>query len=280
MNIVSYPNAKVNLGLRIIEKRPDGFHNLETLFVPTGLCDILEIVTSNIFSIKHYGLTYSLPDANPEEDLCVRAYRLLQRDYDLPPVEIHLYKKIPVGAGLGGGSADAAFTLKSLNSLFKLNLSDEALASYAARLGSDCPFFVYNKPMFGEGRGEILTPYQAPWIDDLFGEKPRYKIETRTFPIHVSTAEAYRGVVPRIPEVGLEELLRGPITNWQGSVRNDFEPHIFAAHPAIRSIKESLLDSGALYASMSGSGSAVFGLFTSQPQLLLDDSLFVHIEQL
>ena len=120
MNIVSYPNAKVNLGLRIIEKRPDGFHNLETLFVPTGLCDILEIVTSNIFSIKHYGLTYSLPDANPEEDLCVKAYRMLQRDFDLPPVEIHLYKKIPVGAGLGGGSADAAFTLKSLNSLFKL----------------------------------------------------------------------------------------------------------------------------------------------------------------
>ena len=255
MNIVSYPNAKVNLGLRIIEKRPDGFHNLETLFVPTGLCDILEIVTSNIFSIKHYGLTYSLPDANPEEDLCVRAYRLLQRDYDLPPVEIHLYKKIPVGAGLGGGSADAAFTL------FKLNLSDETLASYAARLGSDCPFFVYNKPMFGEGRGEILTPYQAPWIDDLFGEKPRYKIETRTFPIHVSTAEAYRGVRPSLQGRGLKNLLSLPIEQWKGTIVNDFEESVFGKYPQLALAKQRLYDEGAVFALMSGSGSSIFGIF-------------------
>lgn len=261
MNIVSYPNAKVNLGLRIIEKRPDGFHNLETLFVPTGLCDILEIVTSNIFSIKHYGLTYSLPDANPEEDLCVKAYRMLQREFDLPPVEIHLYKKIPVGAGLGGGSADAAFTLKSLNSLFKLNLTDDALASYAARLGSDCPFFVYNKPMFGEGRGEILTPYEAPWIDDLFGEKPRYKIETRTFPIHVSTAEAYRGVRPSLQGRGLKDLLSLPIEQWNGVIVNDFEESVFAKYPQLAQQKQRLYDEGALFALMSGSGSSIFGIF-------------------
>ena len=261
MNIVSYPNAKVNIGLRIIEKRPDGFHNLETLFVPTGLCDVLEIVTSNIFSIKHYGRTYSLPDANPEEDLCVKAYRLLEADFDLPPVEIHLYKQIPVGAGLGGGSADAAFTLKSLNTLFKLNLSDETLASYAAKLGSDCPFFVYNKPMFGEGRGEILTPYDAPCMDDLFGAKPRYKIDTRTFPIHVSTAEAYRGVRPSVEGKGLKNLLSLPIEQWKDIIVNDFEKSVFEKYPQLAAEKQKLYDEGAVFAQMSGSGSSIFGIF-------------------
>lgn len=261
MNIVTYPNAKVNLGLRIIEKRADGFHNLETLFVPAGLCDILEIVTSDKFSINHHGLEYSLPNSNPQEDLCARAYNILKQEYDLPPVEIHLYKKIPVGAGLGGGSADAAFTLKSLNTLFKLGLSDESLASYAAKLGSDCPFFVYNKPMFGEGRGEILTPFQAPWIDDLFGDKARYTIETRTFPIHVSTAEAYRGIRPSFEGRGLRDLLNNPIEEWRGIILNDFEESVFSKYPQLAEEKQKLYDQGAIFALMSGSGSSIFGIF-------------------
>lgn len=261
MNIVAYPNAKVNLGLRIIEKRNDGYHNLETLFVPAELHDILEIVEANILSIKHYGLQYPLPDGNPEEDLCFKAYQLLKRDFDIPPVEIHLYKNIPVGAGMGGGSSDAAFTLKSLNELFSLSLSDEELASYAARLGSDCPFFVYNKPMFGEGRGEILTPYQASWIDDLFGEKPRYKIETRTFPIHVSTAQAYAGIVPSQEGRGLKKLLERPIEEWKGVILNDFEKSVFEKYPQLALEKQKLYDEGAIFALMSGSGSSIFGIF-------------------
>jgi 4-diphosphocytidyl-2-C-methyl-D-erythritol kinase len=166
-----------------------------------------------------------------------------------------------VGAGLGGGSADAAFTLKSLNTLFELNLSDETLAAYAAKLGSDCPFFVYNKPMFGEGRGEILTPYDAPCMDDLFGAKPRYKIDTRTFPIHVSTAEAYRGVRPSVEGKGLKNLLSLPIEQWKDVIVNDFEKSVFEKYPQLAAEKQKLYDEGAVFAQMSGSGSSIYGIF-------------------
>lgn len=263
MNIVSYPNAKINLGLRIIEKRPDGFHNLETLFVPVfNFTDILEVVESNSLSINNYGLPYSLPDNNMEKDLCIKAYRLLQKDFDIPPVAIHLYKKIPVGAGLGGGSSDAAFTLKSLNSLFNLGLDGEALAGYAARLGSDCPFFIYNRPSFGEGKGEILSDFSAPWINELIGDSPKYRIELICSDIAVSTAEAYSKIIPSGESgKGLRKLLEEPVSSWRGKVLNDFEEGVFSGHPSLRMIKEQLYSDGAVFALMSGSGSAVYGIF-------------------
>lgn len=262
MNIVSYPNAKINLGLRVIEKRNDGFHNLETLFVPVyDFTDILEIVESKSLYIKHYGLPYSLPENDSEKDLCIRAYKLLNEDFGIPPVGIHLYKKIPVGAGLGGGSADAAFTLKTLNSLFRLNLSNESLAAYAARLGSDCPFFIYNKPMFGEGKGEILSVFEAPWVSDFAGKEAKYRIELRCSSINVSTAEAYGGIRPSTEGRGLRKLLEEPVSSWKGKVLNDFETSVFAKYPSLAQEKEKLYSEGALFSLMSGSGSTVYGIF-------------------
>lgn len=262
MNIVSYPNAKVNLGLRIIEKRGDGFHNLETLFVPVNdFTDILEVVESKSLYIKHYGLSYSLPENKLENDLCIKAYKLLREDFDIPPVGIYLYKKIPVGAGLGGGSADAAFTLKTLNSLYKLNLTEESLAGYAAKLGSDCPFFIYNRPMFGEGKGEILSEFSASWVSELFGKDAKYRIELRCSSIAVSTAEAYHGIIPCTEGRGLRSLLEEPVSSWKGKVLNDFEEGVFAKHPSLLAEKEKLYAEGAEFALMSGSGSAVYGIF-------------------
>lgn len=274
MNIVLYPNAKINLGLRILQKRPDGYHDLETLFLPvtqdSSLLregspslkgDILEIVTSNKTSISHYGLRYSLPNSDMEEDLCIKAYRLLQKDYHIPPVEIHLYKQIPVGAGLGGGSADAAFTLKGLNSLFRLGIEKDKLAAYAAMLGSDCPFFIYNTPMFGQGRGELLSLYDAPWLEEIYGRKPKYRIEVRTFSIHVSTALAYSGVTPSLEGRGLINQLSKPIEQWSECIINDFEEIVFAKFPQLAAEKKALYDEGAIFAQMSGSGSSIFGIF-------------------
>lgn len=265
-------NCKINLGLNVLRRRSDGYHDLETVMLPVKeLYDVVDV--------EHYdggGIVFTASglavDCATDDNLCVRAARLMQERYGTGGVAIHLDKRVPFGAGLGGGSSDATAVIVGVNELFDLGLSKAELASVAAELGSDTAYFVYNDAEICRGRGEVMQPIELSleglWLAVV---KPAEG---------VSTAEAYRGVVPRIPEVGLEELLRGPITNWQGSVCNDFEPHIFAAHPAIRSIKELLLDSGALYASMSGSGSAVFGLFTSQPQLSLADSLFVHIEQL
>lgn len=261
MNVVVYPNCKVNIGLRVIEKREDGYHNLETLFIPAPLQDILEIVTSPKTSIYHYGMGYSLPNSDPNEDLCIKAYKELSKDFDLPPVEIHLYKQIPVGAGLGGGSSDAAFTLKGLNSLFGLSLSDEQLAAYAATLGSDCPFFIYNKPMFGEGRGEILSPYSAPWVDSLLGNNRNYRLEVKTFPIHISTSMAYSGVTPSKEGMGLLRHISRPIEEWRECVVNDFEKGVFEKYPILKKEKEALYEQGALFAQMSGSGSSIFGIF-------------------
>lgn len=254
--MILYPNPKVNIGLNIINKREDGFHNLETLFYPVkSICDVLEIVKANDFGMFEYGIEY---DGSAEDNICVKAYNLLKRDYDIPNVEIHLYKKIPVGAGLGGGSADGAFTLIGLNRLFNLNLSQEILASYASQLGSDCPFFIYNRPMFGRGRGEILEPLREDFLSN-------YRIELVCPDIFISTAEAYRGVVTRDEQCNnsakLEELLSCPIEEWRGTVVNDFEKHLFIKYPKLAEIKQDLYERGAIYASMSGSGSAIFGIF-------------------
>lgn len=246
------PDVKINLGLHILRRREDGFHDLETLFLPYGgISDGLEIVEAEEFAFR--------PSANVtwDNDLTVRAYNLLKADFDLPPVEIRLDKKSPVGAGLGSGSSDAAFTLCMLNDMFRLGLDDAALAGYAARLGSDCAFFVYNRPMFGEGRGEILAPYEI----DLSGYEIRVEIPQG---VSVSTKEAYSKVVPRnlLPEqMSLREALSRPVEEWKDCLVNDFEPSVFALYPQIEALKNSMYERGAVYASMSGSGSSVFGIF-------------------
>lgn len=278
--MITNPNVKINLGLNILRKREDGFHDLETLFVPYfGLSDTLEIITGDDFSktsaaifgkyapemiaqgISEDGklmITIAREqgvDWDPLKDLTAKAYYILSGDFDLPPVKIFLEKTSPVGAGLGGGSADAAFALKMLNELCSLGLSDDQLAAYAARLGSDCAFFIYNRPMIGEGRGEILSEYELKTIDD-------YDLQVLVPEgVAVSTAQAYGGIVPKIPEVSLKEALAMPVAQWNGVLVNDFETTVFDKHPALAAIKRSLYDSGAVYASMSGSGSALFALY-------------------
>ena len=278
--MITNPNVKINLGLNVLRKREDGFHDLETLFVPYfGLHDTLEIITGDDFSktsaaifgkyasdmiaqgISEDGklmITIAREqsvDWDPLKDLTAKAYYILSEDFDLPPVKIFLEKTSPVGAGLGGGSADAAFALKMLNDLCSLSLSDEQLAGYAARLGSDCAFFIYNRPMIGEGRGEVLSDYELKSIEsyDLQVLVPEG--------VAVSTAQAYGGIVPKIPEVSLREALAMPVAQWNGVLVNDFETTVFDKHPALAAIKRSLYDSGAVYASMSGSGSALFALY-------------------
>ena len=259
--MILYPNAKINLGLSVLSKREDGFHNLETLFYPVDAKDVLEIVESSDLSMHQYGIEYP---GDPMDNLCIKAYKALKEDFDIPPVDIHLYKKIPVGAGLGGGSADAAFTLRGLNDMFSLNLPDNKLAEYAASLGSDCAFFIYNRPMIGEGRGEILTSYPLEGLD--YGQEDtsssEYELQVLTPEgVAVSTADAYRGIRPHLPEVPLREALSKPVGQWQDVLSNDFEETVFAKYPELAAIKKSLYDSGADYASMSGSGSALFGIY-------------------
>lgn len=285
--MITNPNVKINLGLNVLRKREDGFHDLETLFVPYfGISDTLEIVVGDDFSRTSAALfgRYGEPDGcageapmlvqgisedgklmitiarkegvdwDPLKDLTAKAYRILAEDFELPPVKIFLEKTSPVGAGLGGGSADAAFALKMLDELCGLGLSEEQLASYASRLGSDCAFFVYNRPMIGEGRGEILSEYPL----SLEG----YDLQVLTPEgIAVSTKDAYSGIRPHLPEVPLREALARPIEEWDGILVNDFEETVFAKYPELAAIKRSLYDSGAAYASMSGSGSALFALY-------------------
>lgn len=258
--MILYPNAKINLGLSVLQKREDGFHNLETLFYPVNVHDVLEIVEGKELRMCQYGIEYP---GDPMDNLCIKAYRALAADFDIPPVEIHLFKKVPVGAGLGGGSSDAAFTLRALNEMFSLDLSDEKLAVYAATLGSDCPFFVYNRPMLGTGRGEILEPVEVPALEG-------FEIKLVYPPYFVSTAAAYGGIIPRNRwlEMGWEadsrsvmDILSQPVETWKNSLVNDFEKTVFAKIPELAAYKEELYAQGAVYASMSGSGSAFFGIF-------------------
>ena len=278
--MITNPNVKINLGLNVLRKREDGFHDLETLFVPYyGISDTLEIIVGDDYSrtsaaifgkyapemiaqgISEDGklmITIARKegvDWDPLKDLTAKAYYLLSEDHQLPPVKIFLEKTSPVGAGLGGGSADAAFALKMLNEICSLGLSDDLLAGYAARLGSDCAFFIYNRPMIGEGRGEILSDYQFEGLND-------YDLQVLTPEgVSVSTAQAYGGIVPKMPETSLRDALKLPVEQWDGVLVNDFETTVFDKHPALAAIKRSLYDSGAVYASMSGSGSALFALY-------------------
>ena len=277
--MITNPNVKINLGLNVLRKRDDGFHDLETLFVPYfGITDTLEIIVGDDYSrtsaaifgkyapemiaqgISEDGslmITIARAegvDWDPLKDLTAKAYYVLAEDFKMPPVKIFLQKTSPVGAGLGGGSADAAFALKMLNELCQLGLSDQQLAGYASRLGSDCPLFIYNRPMIGEGRGEILTEYPL----DL----SKYDLQVLTPEgVSVSTKDAYAGIRPHLPEVSLRDALARPVEEWADVLFNDFEETVFAKYPELAAIKRSLYDSGAVYASMSGSGSALFALY-------------------
>ena len=302
--MITNPNVKINLGLNVLRKREDGFHDLETLFVPYfGISDRLEIIVGDDYSRTSAELfaKYDSPvaprqgsvkpegvfgvetpecdapklvqgisedgklmitiaraegvDWDPLKDLTAKAYFILAEEFKLPPVKIFLEKTSPVGAGLGGGSADAAFALKMLNELCGLELSEETLAGYAARLGSDCAFFIYNRPMIGEGRGEVLAEYEIN-LDD-------YDLQVITpAGIAVSTKDAYGGIRPHLPEVPLRDALTKPVEQWDGVLVNDFEETVFAKFPELAAIKKSLYDCGAVYASMSGSGSALFAIYS------------------
>ncbi len=272
--MITYPNVKLNLGLNVLRKRPDGFHDLETVFIPyPDIHDVLEIVTGEDYSRTLMGLQERYralaqaisPDGklmisiaraegvdwDPLKDLTAKAYFLLAQDYALPPMKIYLEKLSPVGAGLGGGSADAAFALRMIAELGGLSLSDAELAAYAAQLGSDCAFFIYNRPMFGSGRGEVLEPFDL----DLSAYEFKVFIPEG---VSVSTADAYRGIVPHLPEKPLRKVLSQPVETWKEELKNDFEETVFAKYPSLAPVKEMLYNEGAVYAAMSGSGSAFF----------------------
>lgn len=254
--MVSFPPSKINLGLHVTRKRDDGYHELETCFYPVPWRDILEVIKSDTFLFSASGTP--IP-GDHDHNLCIQAYRLLKDAFGISPVRIHLHKIIPMGAGLGGGSSDAAHTLRLLSNLFDLNLSTDRLMEFAARLGSDCSFFVQDEPMLGTGRGEILSKTDVT----LSG---KYIVLVKP-DIHVSTADAYRGIRPAMPLKSLAEILAQRPGSWKESLTNDFEKSVFGSFPAIADIKTRLYDEGAAYASMSGSGSTVFGLFEEEVSL-------------
>jgi len=260
--MICFPNAKINIGLNIIGKRSDGYHNLETVFFPIKLNDALEFIESKTLHFENTGLTI---DGDPLNNLCVKAWRLLNQDFTIPPVHIHLHKAIPFGAGLGGGSADATFMLKQLNNYFKLNISQEKLIEYALALGSDCPIFIINKPCYGTGRGEILESISIN-ISGLY-------LGLINPGIHVPTKEAFANISPKHSAFDLRQSIQQPISEWKYSIGNDFENSIFPKYSAIADIKKQLYNHGALYASMSGSGSSVFGIWSEELDL---KKLFPH----
>lgn len=263
-------NCKINIGLDVLRRRADGFHELSTVMAPVReLYDVVTVERSEQMDFIQQGIVVDCP---MEKNLCVKAARLMQQRYGVGNVTITLDKRVPFGAGLGGGSSDATAVIVAMNDIFNLNLSEEELIDAAAALGSDTAFFVRNTPQICTGRGEVMTPISLP-LDGLWlvVVKPEEG---------VSTAEAYGGVKPAMPAISLDESLQLPVEQWQGRVKNDFEPHIFEAHPAIASLKQMLLSAGAVYASMSGSGSALFGLFRKRPEITIESNIFIHIEQL
>lgn len=261
--MLQFANAKINIGLHVTSKRPDGYHDIETIFYPVSLYDVLEVLPADKLGFEVHN--YDFPAG--EDNLCIKAYYLLAEKYKLPPVNIHLLKNIPVGAGLGGGSSDAAHILKMLNELFRLDIGDDTLIRYAARLGADCPFFIGNQPMYAHGIGTEM--------EKIALDLSAYSIVVIKPDAFISTAEAYRGVVPKLAEIDLRRAIRLPIQQWKYHIVNDFELGIFKNYPYIQDVKAKLYAEGAVYASMSGSGSAVFGIFETLP----DKSVFEGLGQ-
>jgi 4-diphosphocytidyl-2-C-methyl-D-erythritol kinase len=249
-----FPNAKLNLGLYVTQRRPDGFHTLESVFVPLPWTDALELLPAEAGQATSLTLSGRPIPGDPATNLCVRAYELLQADFaQLPPVQLYLHKVVPIGAGLGGGSADAAFTLKAANDLFGLNLSAEALENYARRLGSDCAFFIQNKPVLAVEKGDVFEEINL----DLKGLAC-----VVVYPnLHISTAEAYARIAPQLSQHPLRAALAQPMNTWRDTVSNDFETALTPSYPVLAEIKQQLYAAGATYASLSGSGSAVYGLW-------------------
>jgi 4-diphosphocytidyl-2-C-methyl-D-erythritol kinase len=252
--MIVFPNAKINIGLNVVSKREDGYHNLETIFFPVKLADALEFAEAEETSLSTSGIQIH---GEPEQNLILKAYHLLKADFNLPPLQFHLHKVIPFGAGLGGGSSDAAFTLKMLNDYFKLELSQQKLELYAAQIGADCTFFLLNKPTFATGIGNKFHNIELNLAD--------YEILILKPDFNVSTPEAYKNVIPRNPKFRLTEIIKTPVSDWKNLIVNDFEKSVFPKYPQIAELKQHLYDLGASFASMSGSGSAVFGIFRHLP---------------
>jgi 4-diphosphocytidyl-2-C-methyl-D-erythritol kinase len=249
--MIQFSPCKINLGLSILEKRADGFHALETVFYPVGLQDIVEVVPAKLFTFSHTGI--SIP-GDTSNNLCVKAFHLLKADFpQISNVQIHLHKNIPMGAGLGGGSGDGTTVLILLNQLFELNLTQKQLIEYAARLGSDCPFFIFNEACHATGRGEILEPTSI----DLSS----YTIALVHPGIHIATSWAFQQLSPCVKEKSIATIIKQPMNTWKSELINDFEAPVFKAHPSLEAFKNNLYSQGAIYASMSGSGSSLFGIF-------------------
>jgi 4-diphosphocytidyl-2-C-methyl-D-erythritol kinase len=261
--VLLFPPVKINLGLNVVARRSDGYHDLQTCYVLVpGCCDALEVLPAATSTLLLTGL--EIPGST-EENLVWKAFTLLQKEYDLPPTYLHLHKRIPAGSGTGGGSSDATYTLRGLNELYNLKLSPDQIAAYAAELGSDCPFFAYNTPMLGHGRGELLSP--LPELGFTFWC-------SLTFPAqHISTREAFSGITPQPASIDLEELWNEP-SRWASHLKNNFESSVFARLPELGRIKQSHYDLGAIYSAMSGSGSAVFGLYT--PETFVNANTSTH----
>lgn len=253
--VITFPNCKINLGLWVTQRRPDGYHNIQTVMIPVPWCDILEIMPTNgnETTVAVSGIRI---DSLWENNLCYKAWRLMDDKYGIPPVSIHLHKVIPAGAGLGGGSSDGSFTLKMLNAMFKLNLDNETLLSLAVQLGMDCSFFIENIPSLSTGRGEVLKPVSINLDGYIMIVKP---------PVHVSTAAAFLGTKPLYRENSIDEITTHPVQDWKYELHNDFEKTVFDLYPEIQDIRNLMYRHGAIYSSMSGSGSAVYGLFTKKP---------------
>ena len=267
--MIQFPNAKINIGLNILSRREDGFHNLETIFYPLAVRDALEVVEADQLKFTSSGL--EIP-GNPTDNLCLKAYDLLSKDYKLPPVHIHLHKHIPIGAGLGGGSADASFFIRLMNEKFELGMDAAQMEAYASKLGSDCAFFVQNKPALAHGKGDQLQTIEL----DL----SNYFIILVMPVVQVSTSDAYRGIRPAAMESSLADLIKLPVEAWKAVIKNDFEPSVFLQYPIIAEIKSKLYSAGALYACMSGSGSSVFGIFEKElklPGLEQDNKVFYGV---
>ncbi|HEY9001417.1 MAG TPA: 4-(cytidine 5'-diphospho)-2-C-methyl-D-erythritol kinase [Mucilaginibacter sp.] len=254
--MIVFPSAKINIGINITGRRPDGYHNIETIFYPMPIYDALEALPGDELTFHSSGL--DIP-GRIEDNLCIKGYHLMSKDHDLPPVNIHLLKHIPIGAGLGGGSANAAFFIKLINNLFDLKLTTEQMLDYARQLGADCAFFIENKPVFAFEKGDRF--------EDIQLDLSSYHIALVMPPAHVSTAEAYRGVKPAPVKESLKELIQLPVEEWKYHIKNDFEESVFKNHPVIRGVKAVLYEAGAIYASMSGSGASVFGIFNKKPDL-------------
>ena len=275
--MIVFPNAKINIGLNIVSKRNDGFHNIETVFYPVRYDDILEVIeveddtvevkkkTKKEIAIKPVNFLQTgikIPGI-PEDNICVKAYRLLEVDYELPLIDVYLQKIIPTGAGLGGGSSDGAYMLRVLNDLFNIGLKTDKFINYAQKLGSDCPFFLHNKPVYANGKGNQFDEIKLD-LSDLF-------IVLITPPIHISTVEAYTKITPSVPGYSLKDIIKQPIENWKKKIKNDFEPKTFRKFPLLNSIKKDLYTKGALYASMSGSGSTIYGIFSKKQNWKVSD---------